>query len=77
MPANRSSSIMMKMESLKISEDRLDLYESPDSIFQKYMAGWMDFKNSLDSGNSVRMNLLLQSANQYMMTESNLFSANS
>ena len=68
---------MMKMESLKISEYRLDLYESPDSTFQKYIAGWMDFKNSLDSGNSVRMNLLLQSANQYMMTESNLFSANS
>ena len=43
---------------------------------QKYMAGWTDFKNSLDSSDSVRMNLMLQSADQYMMTAGSLFGKN-
>lgn len=56
---------------------RLGAYENPDSTFQKYLAGWTDFQNSLTSGESIRMNLMLQSANQYMMVENNLFSVNS
>ena len=55
---------------------RLGAYESPDSTLQKYMAGWTDFKNSLDSSDSVRMNLMLQSADQYMMAAGSLFSKN-
>ena len=58
-------------------DSRLGSYENLDSTFQKYMVGWTDFVNSLDSGDSIRMNLILQSANQYMMAEGNLFSANS
>ena len=56
--------------------NRLGAYESPDSTFQKYMAGWTDFKNSLDRGDSVRINLMLQSADQYIAAASSLFSKN-
>ena len=55
---------------------RLGAYESPDSTFQKYMVGWTDFKNSLNSSDSVRMNLMLQSADQHTMAAGSLFSKN-
>lgn len=52
---------------------RLGAYETSDSTLQKYMAGWADFKDSLDNGNSVRMNFILKSANQYMTATDSLF----
>lgn len=59
-----------------IGASRLGTYENPDSTFQKYLAAWTDFKNSLGSGDSVRMNLILQSADQYMAAACSLFSKN-
>ena len=44
---------------------RLGAYESPDSTLQKYMAGWTDFKNSLDRGKSIRLNLALSATGFY------------
>ena len=56
---------------------RLGSYESSNSTSQKYMAGWVDFLRSLDSSGSVRMNFVLQSADQYMTAEGGLISADS
>lgn len=53
---------------------QLGAYENPASTFQKYLAGWTDFKNSLDSDGSVRMNLMLQSAVQNVVAAGSLFS---
>ena len=36
-------------------------YRKTGSTFEKYMVGWMDFKNSLSEGTGVRMNLSLKS----------------
>lgn len=40
-------------------------YESPDSAYQKYLAGWRDFEASLSNGNAVRMNLELKGSEYY------------
>lgn len=40
-------------------------YESSDSTFQKYLAGWTDFKNSLESNKSIRLNLDLNTSGFY------------
>lgn len=53
---------------------QLGAYDNPASTFQKYLAGWTDFKNSLDSDGSVRMNLMLQSAVQNVVAAGSLFS---
>lgn len=56
---------------------RLGAYESSGSTLQKYMAGWVDFLHSIGGGDSVRMNFILRSADQYMKAEGGLISANS
>ena len=53
---------------------QLGAYDNPASTFQKYLVGWTDFKNSLDSDGSVRMNLMLQSAVQNIVAAGSLFS---
>lgn len=40
-------------------------YKSPDSSYQKYVAGWRDFEASLSGGRSVRMNLALKGSEYY------------
>ena len=40
-------------------------YESPDSSYQKYLAGWRDFEASLSSGEAIRMNLELKGSEYY------------
>lgn len=45
----------------------LDGYEDKASTFQKYQAGWLDFKDSLDCGQP-RMNLLLLPVDRYLVS---------
>ena len=50
-------------------ERRTNSYEKEGNAYKQYMAGWLDFKNSLREGNSVRMNLLLKSIDSYSMNQ--------
>ncbi len=47
-------------------------YESPDSSYQKYLAGWRDFEASLSSGEAIRMNLELKGSEYYTAGKTNL-----
>ena len=54
----------------------LNTYNKSASTFQKYLAGWLDFNDSLNSGDSVRLNLILKSNYQYMTSTISLFNKN-
>ena len=44
-------------------------HDKNGSTYEQYMMGWLDFKSSLDDGDSVRMNLLLRSVDSYSMNQ--------
>ena len=44
-------------------------HDKNGSTYEQYMMGWLDFKSSLDDGDSVRMNLLLRSVDSYFMDQ--------
>lgn len=48
---------------------RTNSYEKEGNAYEQYMVGWLDFKNSLREGDSVRMNLLLKSINSYSINQ--------
>ena len=50
-------------------ERRTNSYEKEGNAYEQYMVGWLDFKNSLREGDSVRMNLLLKSINSYSINQ--------
>lgn len=47
-------------------------YESPDSSYQKYLAGWRDFEASLSGGGAIRMNLELKGSEYYTAGKTNI-----
>ena len=48
---------------------RLGAYEHTDSTFQKYLSGWKDFIDSLDSGKPIRLNLSLNTTEHYAVSQ--------
>lgn len=47
------------------SDTKTNLYAKKGTTFEQYMAGWQDFKNSLQDRDGLRMNLLLKSKDSY------------
>ncbi len=48
---------------------RTNSYEKEGNAYEQYMVGWLDFKNSLREGDSVRMNLLLKPIDSYSINQ--------
>ncbi len=51
-------------------ERKTNSYTQSGSTCEQYMMGWLDFKNSLEEGEGVRMNLLLKPADSYSINQS-------
>ena len=51
-------------------ERKTNSYTQSGSTCEQYMMGWLDFKNSLEEGDGVRMNLLLKPADSYSINQS-------
>jgi hypothetical protein len=52
------------------SDRKTGSYHQSGSIYEQYMMGWLDFKNSLGKGESVRMNLSLKPIDSYLINQS-------
>ena len=52
------------------SDRKTGSYHQSGSIYEQYMMGWLDFKNSLGDGESVRMNLSLKPIGSYPINQS-------
>ena len=52
------------------SDRKTGSYHQSGSIYEQYMMGWLDFKNSLGKGESVRMNLSLKPIDSYSINQS-------
>ena len=52
------------------SDRKTGSYLQSGSIYEQYMMGWLDFKNSLGKGESVRMNLSLKPIDSYSINQS-------
>ncbi len=52
------------------SERTKAFYGKKESAYEQYMMGWLDFRNSMEAGNSVRLNLLLQPTDSYPINQS-------
>lgn len=61
-----------------VSDKKTNLYTKKGTTFEQYMAGWLDFKDSIREGNhSVHMNLLLRPKEFYSIGQNgNLLNAN-
>ena len=52
------------------SDRKISSYNKSGSVYEQYMMGWLDFKNSIGKGDSVRMNLLLKPIDSYSINQS-------